>query len=92
MYNHSLCLSKFFLGLSALLLIAVAVISMLRELSLLSFMSGIFATPIEPSRNASPMRFAPDGSFQLSIFEDLHYGEGVPRHIHKPSIKHSVLD
>lgn len=25
-----------------------------------------------------PLQFQPDGTFQLSIFEDLHFGEGTP--------------
>ena len=29
-----------------------------------------------PRANTQPLRFAQDGTFQISVFEDLHYGEG----------------
>ena len=50
---------------------------MLRELSLLSYVASILAPPVEFKRDLDTLRFAPDGSFQLPIFEDLHYSEGA---------------
>lgn len=29
-----------------------------------------------PLPNTQPLRFTPNGTFQISVFEDLHYGEG----------------
>jgi hypothetical protein len=29
-----------------------------------------------PLPNTRPLRFTQDGTFQISVFEDLHYGEG----------------
>ncbi|MCJ1371199.1 hypothetical protein MMC20_002414 [Loxospora ochrophaea] len=54
---------------------------MLGELSLLSFATRIFAAPVAPTSNRNPLRFSAAGTFQLSIFEDLHYGEGTAAHI-----------
>ena len=50
---------------------------------LLSFIviGGISALPIDSALNVlaidpGPLRFTEEGTFQLSIFEDLHFGEG----------------
>ena len=46
---------------------------------LLATTIGALPTAIDPQwplLNTQPLRFTKDGTFQISIFEDLHYGEG----------------
>ena len=67
---------KLILLLFGAVLLFMYIDSMLGELSLLSLVMSIFAAPTPFATNPSPLRFTPEGTFQLSIFEDLHYGEG----------------
>jgi hypothetical protein len=41
--------------------------------------TGTMAAPFLTPRHTSfaPLRFTADGTFQISIFNDLHYGEGT---------------
>ena len=73
-------LTNILLLLSAVLLLLIAIDSMLGELSLLCLVSSIFAAPTKPTSNPNLLRFTSEGTFQLSIFEDLHYGEGTVKH------------
>ena len=69
-------LTRLIVIFSGTILLFVTVDGMLGELSLLSFAARIFAAPIEPIDNQRLLRFTSEGTFQISIFEDLHYGEG----------------
>lgn len=62
---------------------AVAIAIMFRGgvLSFLLLARAISALPAVtdpqwPLPNTQPLRFAQDGTFQISVLEDLHYGEG----------------
>ena len=38
-----------------------------------------YASPLKPSQTAfvpAPLRFTSEGTFHISVFQDLHYGEG----------------
>ncbi|KAK4101290.1 Metallo-dependent phosphatase [Parathielavia hyrcaniae] len=55
-------------------------------------------THLSGSQKVSPLRFRPDGTFQISIFEDLHFGEnawedwGPQQDIHSLKVMDTVLD
>jgi hypothetical protein len=62
-----------FLGFAAAGLLALAVPCM-------QFPTSRFTNNTRSSREPfGPLRFKPDGSFQLAIFEDLHFGESESR-------------
>ena len=53
-------------------------VKMLAFLILVVFLAGwTFASVLpRPSKLQEPLRFTENGSFQISVFEDLHTGEG----------------
>jgi hypothetical protein len=48
----------------------------------LTLITGAVAAPAQTSLHGfAPLRFTAEGTFQITVFNDLHYGEGT-RHPH----------
>lgn len=46
--------------------------------AILVLVAGIVAAPAQASLNHfAPLRFTAEGTFQITVFNDLHYGEGM---------------
>lgn len=56
---------------------------MIGALVLLNLITSVFTAPTSKRESHHKLRFKQDGTFQISVFNDLHYGEG--REISSPS-------
>lgn len=88
-YNQRFSL---FLLFSILLLFIIITDIMLGKWYLFTFVAGILAAPTKQPMNSKPLRFTSEGTFQIAIFEDLHFGEGPetdwgPAHVYNHPIQ-----
>lgn len=79
--------------------LSVQVLEMLRHLLVGYLFAGLSSqAPLSRCNHSAPLKFKPDGTFQLSIFEDLHFGEnawdqwGPQQDINSVQVLNKVLD
>ena len=61
---------------SVLLFLYICVIKREQILWFLTVSTGVSAVPVVIKQEFLPLRFSGNGTFQIAVFEDLHYGEG----------------
>ena len=61
---------------SVLLFLCIYAIKHKQILWFLTVSTGISAVPVVIKQEFLPLRFSGNGTFQIAVFEDLHYGEG----------------